>query len=44
MVFPQLEPFSHELVPPHIQGMHYGFQLQIMSTSSIVIFMLLQLP
>jgi hypothetical protein len=31
MVCPQLKPLSHEVVPPLIQGMHYVFQLQIMS-------------
>jgi hypothetical protein len=42
MVYPQLEPFPHEMVYPLPQGMHYGFQLQIMS--GIVPFILLELP
>ena len=31
VVCPQLKPLSHEVVPPLLQSMHYGFQLEMMS-------------
>ena len=40
IILPQLESSTHEVMPPHSQGMYYGSELQIMCC--IPLFMLLQ--